>query len=237
MANDISLEERSAAACEFILANQHMLASLNFPAETPRLRLAVTLLHASTSHGYTAAKLVNLSVADFGISAAALLRPQVDTLLRGILFAMTDETSDADVDSFIHDDKLPLRPDRKGERKTITLSQMSAIATRLFERFPVLPDPDKFERMIKASINDMHGLIHGGNVLLHLHNSGDGHVSFSPPMNSLTHLLRNVSSMSGIPWVVAMNLLAQQPLPVASAALKKAYERFARAFDLPTRVS
>jgi hypothetical protein len=186
----------------------------------------------SIAHAYTIATLVELHVEDHGSSALALLRPQVDAMLRGIFFATPEEATDADVDHFIDHDRLP-KIGKGKQRHTISFLEMAAIATPHFAKKKAFHDPDRLRRMIEHAADLMHGFTHGGRVMLRLHAGRPGHIEFALSDEALDWLLRNSAMMAAIPWVLSPDLLGAADFQVTEK-VAKAEEEFMQAFGINT---
>ena len=232
-----TFEKRAAAALRFAHANRNVLRSMKCSKETRRLRLALSLLTASADYGLSSAQLLVFSRPELAAGAAALQRPQLETLLRGTFFASEDACSDGEIDAFVDKEVLPIRDRANGGRGPVTVRQMARFATELFREVPYLPDVARFERMVENVIDDWHGLVHGGTVIMDVYRDRNGLIEFSPSENAMNHLMRNSATMCGIAWVVSAMRIAVEPKPAIEGELASALSEFTAAFEIQSGVA
>lgn len=226
------LAERTAVAQRLAKEYQHAFATLPYPEPTPRLRLSLTLFAVSIGHAYTIATMLHTHPGDHGASALALFRPQVEALLRGILFATPGEATDADVERFLAKDVMPMRSEGKQPRP-ITLAQMAAITTRYFERRQHLPDPAGIERMIVQAAKALNGFTHGGRQMVGLHAGKPNLVEFALSDQQADWLLRNSSTLAAVPWVLAGDLFGTGEFDASAAPkVREAQNEFVKSFGV-----
>ncbi|MGN6237033.1 DUF6988 family protein [Dyella sp.] len=226
------LAERTAAAQRLAKEYQHAFATLPYKEPTPRLRLSLTLFAVSIAHAYTIATVLHAHPGDHGASALALFRPQIEALLRGILFATPEESTDADVERFLADDVMPVRGEGK-QRRPITLAQMASITTRYFEKRQHLPDPAGIERMIVQAAKALNGFTHGGRQMVGLHARKPNLVEFVLSEQQADWLLRNSSTLAAVPWVLAGELFGTGEFDAnAAPKVREAQNAFVKSFGI-----
>ena len=106
-----------------------------------------------------------------GASALALIRTQLDTLLRGCFFA--SEATDEEIEYFLDKDEMPQRKKEvrpsKWKKQNLSLVDMIPFAKLYLE----LDSSNKiFEDAVQATWKGLHGMIHGGRATLNLYDAG-----------------------------------------------------------------
>lgn len=205
-ADDIRLKATAAGA--FIHQVRLLMAGLQYPPETDRLRLALTLFKASSDHAAAISRLLALDPLDYGVSASALFRPQVEKFLRAVFFASPEASSDDEVRDFLANDEMPLRPQTKGKPRRISLNELSTLAVDVLNGLTNTVESAKLSRMVNFAINDLNGLVHGGTVLIRLYRDGEDGVGFNASTQTFEHLIRNTTSLAAFAMALCARKLA-----------------------------
>jgi hypothetical protein len=151
--------DRLKQASDLVLTgiNEAMLAITKLPiAGSERNALSVTLMRASMDHGRALALLMSIHPDEFGSSAVALHRAQLEALLRGAFFAR--EATDEELTYFIKEDKMPSRPDEKGTLRRLNPKTLASLAGGVLQ----VGENKKLIRMVDNCWKVLCGMVHGG---------------------------------------------------------------------------
>lgn len=224
------VQKKANAVSGLLLETRRVIGVFNYPKETERLRLALSLMTASCDHGRALARLVEQDPYELGISAFALFRPQLESFLRGSYFASPASAPDKVVKNFLAKDKMPEIVGANGKRTTITLQQLADIAGRRFSK-TVPTDWNKLPGLVAYAGKQLHGLVHGGNIVVQLYKDGTS-VGFCPSEDSFTDLLKNCTVIAQLVLVVASELQESNQPIVLSEQYSSAYHNFKDVFGI-----
>ena len=147
------------------------VARLHFD-RNPRNSITLSLLAASRDHGSSILTLLEIQPDAHGASALALLRTQLDTLLRACFFAK--EASEAEIEYFLAKDQMPKRRKQTGpsDWKSCTLS-LNDLTPFAKSYLGLSITGTKLEDAVKATWNDLNGMVHGGAAIIHLYDADE----------------------------------------------------------------
>jgi hypothetical protein len=151
---------------------------------THRSYVATALLRASMDHGLSQALLFSMPQDDFGASALALHRCQMETCLRGIFFA--GPATEEEVQYFIQYDDMPKRSDDQGKHQKLGPNALTPLVSAALH----IEDPDVLPKMVKSTWGPMNGMVHGGTSILALY-FNQGHTHFKLPAEHAMPMLIN----------------------------------------------
>lgn len=137
-----------------------------------RMLVALPLLKSSIDVAAAATRLLTIDPVQYGSAAEALFRPQLERYMRAVYFASPTLTSDAEVQTFFQDDKLPKRkplgkPDAKA-RDVSFEDLVKAVAAEIVRQAGKDDDPlaQGFTEAITLEKRDLHGAVHGGRIVV-----------------------------------------------------------------------
>lgn len=121
-----------------------------------RNALAVTLLRASLDHGRAMAVLIATHAEEYGASAIALQRAQVETLFRGAFFAR--EATNKEVQYFIDNDRMPERTGPDGKSRQLNPKALAPLIGDVLSA----GNNQTLTNFIDDGWGVLCGLVHGG---------------------------------------------------------------------------
>ncbi len=121
-----------------------------------RNALAVTLLRACLDHGRAMAVLIATHAEEYGASAIALERAQIETLFRGAFFARV--ATDQEVQYFIDNDKMPERAGPDGKPRRLNPRALAPLIGDVLSA----GDNQTLSNFVDKGWNALCGLVHGG---------------------------------------------------------------------------
>jgi hypothetical protein len=215
---------------ELLQAQKLAVHQMQLGPDNPRGRLVLTLLCASLDHAEAAATLLSTQPFALGASAFALLRPQLETFCRALMFSSVTEVSDTEVRAFIEKDELPKRPGAKGKRVPIWLGAISTIALRevnsMADKLMGADSGNVFKRFVRFDKKDLDGLIHGGSVLLRMYQDGAHGIGFSPSHETTRTVLKNVGQLAQLAFTFAGVRIALPGSMINPQPMRKAWPPF-----------
>lgn len=225
------ITEWARVTSHLIRAHHQLLSEMRF-RESPRERLALTLLLASLDHAESSAVLLATDPLAHGVSAVALFRPQLEAFCRAVMFSQPAEVSDAEIQAFINDDKLPKRTNPDGKRVPIWFEAVSDIALKEMNKHARGWGDSAHEEPLKTFLNfdrkELHGFIHGGKVLVHMYQYGLNGIGFSLSDNSARQFMLHVGRLAQLAFSFATDLLAIDTSKVDVNPLAKTWPEFSQ---------
>lgn len=224
------VQKKANAVSGLLLETRKAMGGFSYPQETDRLRLVLSLLTASCDHGRALAHLVEQDPYELGVGAFALFRPQLENFLRGSYFSDTANASDEVVKNFLAKDKMPELVGVNGKKAIITLQQLADIAGRHFSK-TVPTDWQKLPGLVTYAGKQLHGLVHGGNVIVQLYKEGTS-IGFCPSEENFTDLLKNCMVLAQLAMAVASQVQVGNQPTVLSDQYAEAYKHFKAVFEI-----
>jgi hypothetical protein len=144
-------------------------SKLDYSGIPERGEVTRAFLAASLDHGRALMYLVGTMDSKYMLSSMALLRPQIETLSRGIFFGSADACTEREVRAFLDTDKLPRRSGADGSRRPMTLEQLFDVV-----RFEMLNVPGMgtaqnnalMKNFFRFGADQLHAPVHGGRVIV-----------------------------------------------------------------------
>jgi hypothetical protein len=181
-------------AAELALAgiNEAMLAITKLPiASSERNALSVTLMRASMDYGRAMVLLVSIHADDFGSSAVALHRSQLEALLR--------EASDAELTYFIAHDEMPSRYDAKGKLRRLGPKDLSVLVSDVLH----VGDSKKLIAMVENSWSVLCGMVHGGMAVFKTYHQTE--IAFRLPPGEMVEIVGNALALTPYRQLIKSN--------------------------------
>lgn len=214
---EVSVKELARITQMAVTAQKYMLSKMSLP-DSPRMRVVLALLLACMDHARSAALLLRTDPDTTGVSAMALLRPQVETFCRAIMFSVASEVSDEEVRAFIEKDELPRRiPANGGRKRDIFAKAVQAIAMREVNAIAAELVGDQNSAIVITAFVEfdesvLHSFVHGGGELARLYDSGANELGFTLSRETAQALLFHVGRLSMAALSFAGARLASAPV-------------------------
>ena len=125
----------------------------------------IALLTSALDLGAAMGRLCKCDPQHGWVAAHLLHRPQFEHFMRGCFFI--GPATPAEAEAFVREDRMPMRRGRRGKKAPITLAQLTAETSASWGGGAV---PSTVLDGTKA---DMHGLVHGGKVIVDVYTHGD----------------------------------------------------------------
>jgi len=221
MSLDTLKVQRASAKTRILIQSLRLfISAMRFPERTPRRQLAMTLLMASIEHAEGVAFLMEHGPRYYGMPACALVRPQVECLLRGIFFNSAEATSE-EVDQFVESDELPQRLDANGKKRDFSLSYPEGVATRELGDISAQLSGDRLNRLFPFRPRELHGFVHGGAILVRRYGIDDATIGFNVHDDDLLVLLGSCGLAAGYAMTYIAARIAkdagEEPAPLRHA--------------------
>ena len=197
--SDIAEDARRAKSS--IETAMYSASSVCFPPRTERLD-TIKLLRASCDHGRALTTLLEINHQDFGGSAMALHRSQIEQFLRGAFFsgAATDE----ELSYFLHRDEMPKRLRANLGLQKLSVNDLTAIAAD----FLGLNPRDKLVNMVRNAWSPLCGMVHGGRAVMATFQDGDGQIGFQADISMLRQVMDNATVIANFSLAILVALSA-----------------------------
>jgi hypothetical protein len=207
--------------------NEAMLAITKLPiAGSERNALSVTLMRASMDHGRALTLLLSIHSDDFGSSAVALHRAQLEALLRGAFFAR--DATDEELAYFIKEDEMPSRPDEKGKLRRLNPKILAGLAGGVLQ----VGDSKKLIRMVDNTWSVLCAMVHGGMAVVKTYNHAE--LAFHIEPHELVEIVGNTLGLAqlafvGIASVSTVNKIQFDELARGPWDAQRGYHEFVKA--------
>ncbi len=215
------MQELKIAAARSVLDSAHKaIASLDFE-RTLRTSVALPLLTASRDHGHSILLLIDTQPNAHGSSALALMRTQLDTLLRGCFFA--GEATDPEIEFFRKKDEMPSRNGQK-------LSPIKL--TPLAKQYLGLdPNDQSLEDGVKSIWEGLHGMVHGGRATMNLYNN-ENQIAFELTDEGLDFIITQSTTLTlfCVSSFLALSKQSEAEKQIIGEPILQALGRFKAAF-------
>jgi hypothetical protein len=186
------LKQAATIALQGIDTVLGVIAKLPIPG-SKRNALAVTLLRASIDHARALVLLISIHPHEFGASAVALHRIQIDTMLRGAFFAKN--ATDEEVEYFIEHDDMPSRPDSKGKPKRLNPKDLAPLVGEVL----AVGDNKKLISMVENTWNVLCSMVHGGMTMVVTYNNAE--IGFHLEPQELVEIVGNTLGLTQLAMV------------------------------------
>lgn len=199
MAKKMEAQSVAGSAIKVIEAVLHAASSLSVRLDD-RTELAIALLRGSVDHGRSLAVLIHISPDEYGASACALHRSQLDAFLRGAFFAHV--ATDDEVRSFREKDEMPSRPTgaNNGAPRKLSPNDLAPLVSSSLGLAQ-----DALTDMVKLTWKALNGMVHGGMVLTKSY-SGSKVIGFSVDSEVLCEILDNTVAMAQLCLITLANI-------------------------------
>ena len=229
LSTDTLKVQRASAKTRILVEKLRLfVSSMRFPERTPRAELAITLLMASMEHAEGVAFLMEHGPRYYGMPACALVRPQIECLLRGIFFNSADATHQ-EIVYFIENDQLPKRPDAEGKMRALSLAYLETLATEELGHISNQLSGSPLTRLFAFRPSELHGFVHGGAMLVKQYGISHASIGFNAPDNELLALLGSCGLAAGYAMTYIAARIATGP-GEEPAALRAAHDAFLAEF-------
>ena len=169
-----------------------IIAGLDFE-DTLSNRIAIALLAASHNHGSSALILAKADSERHGASALTLLRPQLESLLRGCFFAR--EATHAEIEIFLKKDKMPIReilqPSAETKKQELKINNLVPFAKKLLL---IDSNDERLDKWTEDSRKEFNSLIHGGTRVVSAYSNNEK-IHFSLTDAGWDYLIKQSTSM------------------------------------------
>lgn len=172
---------------------------------------AIALLTSALDLGAAIARLNTNDPHHSWVAAHLLHRPQFEHCFRGAFFA--GPATDEEARKFVKEDRMPKRTDIKGKASPMTLSQITKSASDhwLGTDWPL--------KVLEGIKNELHGLVHGGKVIVDVYTHGCGvgadKVTASDVCASMNNSL--VVSMAALETLICLSGTSEGACPARRA--------------------
>lgn len=207
--------------------NKTLIAIAELPIpKSKRNALAVTLLRASMDHGRAVAVLASSHLEDFGASAIALHRTQVDTMFRGAFFA--DSATDDEIAYFLDNDEMPKRPGPDGKPKRLSPKDLAGLIGNAVSA----ESTQKLINYMDRSWGLLCGMVHGGmSTVLAYHNA---QIGFQVTPEEMVEVVANALALNQLAMIAVANVSKVEAKQLsdlfqAPHAAQKAYHEYIKA--------
>nr|WP_298130715.1 hypothetical protein [uncultured Pseudoxanthomonas sp.] len=125
----------------------------------------IALLTSALDLGAAMGRLCKCDPLHSWVAAHLLHRPQFEHFMRGCFFVGPATPDEAE--AFVREDRMPIRKAGRGKKTPITLTQITA-ETSAYWGGGAVPSA-----VLNGTKSDMHGLVHGGKVIVDVYTHGD----------------------------------------------------------------
>ena len=216
--SDIAEDARRAKSS--IETAMHSASSVRFPPRTERLDTTIKLLRASCDHARALTALLEINYQDFGGSAMALHRSQIEQFLRGAFFS--DPATDGELSYFLQHDEMPKRPCGNLGLRRISANDLAVIAADFLKLNP----RDKLISMVRNAWSPLCGMVHGGRAVMATYQDGDEQIGFQADISPLRQVLDNATVIANFSLTILVTLSANSAQE-QSELLRPTSEEFA----------
>jgi hypothetical protein len=172
------------------------LNTLRVKAPSPRQRVAQALLAAGADHAVSLNLLLSRQSDSAAFSAVGLFRLQLDALSRGIFFARSEYSSDAEVDDFLLNDRMPWVQPPGEKKRQIRLSELiERLRDFLADAAPELAKAGLHHRFSYA-LDDFNGFVHGGSDVVRAYQESERNgLIFAPNFYTLANISLHATTL------------------------------------------
>jgi hypothetical protein len=201
---EVEIERTKALAFDanvFIEKLTEELTRYAFNDCTERMLIVLPLLKSAIDMGAAATRLLIMDPIQYGSAAEAMLRPQLERFTRAVYFAAPTPADDAAVHAFFESDVPPsvLVPNRTdGKKRKLTFDELTRlVADELARQYGRVGDPvsKEFAEAVALITNDLHGAVHGGNLVVRRYLM-DASVIYCPLPLSEGAIIRTMAALS-----------------------------------------